>query len=93
MNAALPMEYLACFLAGALFGSIYFYAVFRTARLVIAGAALSKIAPLYVLRCAGALLVFWIAAQRGPLPLLLTLAGFIAARFLVQLVVRSRENG
>jgi F1F0 ATPase subunit 2 len=84
MNALSTMEFVAYLLAGAALGIFYFYAVFQTIRLHLAQAALSKIVPLYFLRSAVALSVFWLVAQQGALPLLLALLGFLAARFMVQ---------
>lgn len=89
MNGVFPVEYPAYLLAGAALGVVYFYAVLRTVRLLVAGAAPSRIIPLYLLRGAGALLVFWLVARHGALALLLTLAGFLAARLVVQRLVRT----
>jgi len=70
-------------MAGAALGTFYFILVHRTARLHAAAGPATRIAALYALRLALAVVVFWAIAQQGALPLLLTLAGFILARMIV----------
>lgn len=84
MNAIVSIELFGFLLAGAALGTFYFYAVFQTIRLHMAQAALSKIVPLFFLRGGTALGAFWFIAQQGALPLLVTLLGFVGARFMVQ---------
>jgi len=69
---------------GAALGMVYFYLLYRTTRLQVAQASLSKIASLHVCRGGAALTMFWIIAQQGAGPLLLALFGFLVMRFLVQ---------
>jgi hypothetical protein len=70
--------------AGAALGMVYFYVLYRTVRLHVAHASLSKIASLHVFRGGAALTMFWIIAQQGAWPLLLALLGFVMTRFVVQ---------
>jgi F1F0 ATPase subunit 2 len=76
---------LAVFLvSGAALGAAYFLLLHRAVRLHAASAGALRIMPLHVLRAALAVAAFWIVAQQGALPLLLTLLGFLLARLLVQ---------
>lgn len=84
MSGLSTTEIIVYLLAGATLGLFYFYALFQTIRLHAAQAALSRILPLYLLRGGVALGSFWLVAQQGALPLLLTLAGFLCARFISQ---------
>jgi F1F0 ATPase subunit 2 len=66
--------------AGAGLGAVYFAILAQTVRLHVAGASASRIVPLYVLRIGAAVAAFWVIAQYGAMPLLLSLAGFVLAR-------------
>jgi len=70
--------------AGALLGAVYFVLLLRTVRLQASRAAVKLVAPLYLVRLALAVAVFWAIAQQGALPLLLALLGFLMARFATQ---------
>jgi len=70
--------------AGAILGVLYFGLLYRSVRLYASGAGTIRVVPLHMLRAALAVASFWIAAQQGAVPLLLTLSGFLVARFLVQ---------
>lgn len=97
MTAPLPLSPpllgLIGFAAGAILGAIYFTLLRRTARLHAEGGAVSTIVGLYALRIVLAVGVFWGVAHLGALPLLLALAGFLAARFAVRRRVESLEAG
>jgi len=69
---------------GGIVGAVYFVLLRKTARLHAARAATARIVPLYILRIFTAVIAFWIVAQQGALPLLLSLAGFLAARYVIQ---------
>jgi F1F0 ATPase subunit 2 len=69
--------------AGVALGALYFVLVHRTARLHAAAGPAWRIVALYALRVVLAVAVFWVIAQQGALPLLLTLAGFIVSRMVV----------
>lgn len=66
--------------AGLFLGALYFLLLAHTARLHVSGASVARIIPLYALRLSLVLGVFWMAAQHGPLILLLTLGGFLLGR-------------
>lgn len=80
MNPAEIMFHAVFLLAGLLLGAGYFHLLARTARAHLNASPLSHILPLYILRIGAAILTFWIAAQYGALPLLITAAGFLLAR-------------
>lgn len=67
--------------AGAALGAIYFTLLRRAVCLHASQVAVLRIAPLHFLRIGMAVLVFWVTAQQGALPLLLALLGFLAVRF------------
>lgn len=69
-------------LAGLGLGAVYFTLLMRSVRLHAAKAAAVWIVPLYVLRFAAAAVGFWFIAQQGAFPLLLSLLGFLGARFI-----------
>jgi F1F0 ATPase subunit 2 len=71
-------------MAGAALGAVYFSLLLRTVRLHASQAAAIYIIPLYFMRLAVAFAAFWIIAQQGALPLLLTLLGFLIARLVIQ---------
>lgn len=73
---------------GAAAGALYFLLLYRTVQLHAAGATVARILPLYLLRAAGALAVFWLIAREGAIPLLLALAGFLVARYGAQYLVK-----
>jgi len=84
------MSYLAyaAFVAlGAAAGALYFLLLYHSVRLHAAGAAVGRVAPLYLLRIAGAVAVFWTVAQQGALPLILALGGFVLAREVARRIV------
>ena len=70
--------------AGAVVGTLYFLLLYRTVQLHAAGAAAARVLPLYLLRAAGAVAVFWVISREGAIPLLLALAGFLVARYATQ---------
>jgi F1F0 ATPase subunit 2 len=72
---------------GAVTGALYFLILYRTVRLYSGGAAVARVLPLYLLRAAGAIAVFWMVAREGAIPLLLALAGFLVARYAAQQMV------
>ncbi len=69
---------------GAALGLVYFALLDRAVRAHVAGAPVRRIAGLHVLRGAAALGVFWLLAQHGATALVAALAGFVAARVVVQ---------
>jgi len=73
---------------GAVVGALYFLILYRTVQMHTAGAAISRVFPLYLLRAAGAIAVFWTIAREGAMPLLLALAGFLVARYAAQYYVK-----
>jgi len=76
-------------LAGGALGGAYFALLFRAVGLHAARAPAGRVVPLHLARLAAVGAVFWAVAQHGALPLLLALAGFVAARLLVQRRVAS----
>lgn len=78
------LAYAAFTAIGAVVGALYFLILYRTVQLHIAGAAVARVLPLYVLRAAGAVAVFWLIAREGAVPLLLALGGFVVARYAAQ---------
>lgn len=70
--------------AGAVLGAVYFQLVHRTVTLQLQGSGSAAVIGLTVLRIALAVVVFWVVAQFGALPLLLALLGFLAARSVVR---------
>ena len=66
---------------GLALGAAFFYMLYRSVRIEKQGGSIKRMISLLVLRWGLALLVFWLMAQVGVLPLLLTLAGFLVARF------------
>jgi len=84
MSAIDPLAGLLFLAAGLAVGVAYFLLLYRTVALHASQAGAGSIVPLTLLRFALAGGSFWFIAQQGALPLLLTLAGFLAARFAVQ---------
>ena len=78
--------------AGALVGAVYFLLLYRSVRLYATGAGAAKVTPLYLLRYAIAVAAFWFIAHAGAMPLLLALAGFLAARHGAQNLVERRAE-
>lgn len=70
--------------AGAGLGIVYFSLVHRTVRLQLAGGGSAKVIGLTAVRLGLAVAVFWAVATLGALPLLLALAGFLAARGVIR---------
>ena len=79
-----PIDVALYLTAGAALGAIYFVLLLRAVRLHASQAAGICIVPLYLVRFAAAVSAFWIIAQQGALPLLLTLLGFLIARLVIQ---------
>jgi len=78
---------IVCFLsamAGAATGTCYFLILRRAVRLHAGSAAAVRVVPLHLLRPALAFGAFWGIAQLGAWPLLSALAGFLAARAIIQ---------
>ena len=73
--------WIASLVIGLALGAAYFYMLYRSVRIEKQGGSIKRMISLLVLRLGLALLVFWLMAQAGILPLLLTLAGFLVARF------------
>ncbi len=84
MNSITPVQFVLYLTGGLVLGICYFSILYRTVLLLAAHAHMARIIPLYLLRGAAALAVFWFLAQQGALPLLAGLLGFVVARFLVQ---------
>ena len=84
MSAMPAQVYALAVFSGLSLGVCYFLLLARAARLHVSGVSVARIIPLYALRVAVALGVFWMAAQYGALALLLTLAGFLLGRVAVQ---------
>ena len=84
----IPIAFVAgALVSGAALGAGYFAILLKAARLHAQAAPLSVVAPLYLLRGALAIGVFWGLAQLGALPLLAGLVGFVAIRLLFQRMV------
>lgn len=89
MSGALPLAvWLA---AGAALGAAFFLSL-RTTVTLYAGGGAAKAIALHVGRLALAGAGFWFIATKGALPLLVALAGFLAARFVVTRAVLGREG-
>jgi len=73
--------------AGAVVGALYFLLLYRTVQLHAAGAEAARVVPLYLLRAASAVAVFWVIAREGAIPLVMALAGFLVARYAAQHVI------
>jgi hypothetical protein len=89
MSAILSTPFVASLAAGGALGVFYFTVMYRAVCLQAARAAAAKIVLLTLLRVGAALIVFWVIALQGALPLLMGLLGFLMARFLAQRWVRS----
>jgi N-ATPase, AtpR subunit len=89
MSAILSTPMVASLAAGVALGVFYFTVMYRAVCLQAARTAAAKIVLLTLLRVGAALIVFWVIALQGALPLLLGLLGFLLARFLAQHWVRS----
>ena len=83
MSLAALAEGLGWLLAGALLGALYLLLVGRTVAAMAPPASRAAAAGWFALRLAMAAAAFWVAAQQGPLPLVLMLAGFVLVRTLV----------
>lgn len=68
--------------AGFAFGLAYFAMLGRNVALFLQGGGLAAAAGLTLARLAAAVVAFAIAAKLGALPLLASLLGFLAARFI-----------
>ena len=84
MSWIIPADVVLYLTAGAALGAAYFVLLLRTVRLHASQAAAIRIIPLYIMRFAATVSAFWIIAQQGALPLLLTLLGFLIARLVIQ---------
>lgn len=84
MSVASATHLVFYFTAGAALGALYFVLLLRSVRLHAAQTAALRVAPLHFLRLAAAVSGFWLIAQRGALPLLFALLGFLLARFAVR---------
>ncbi len=74
--------------AGFAFGLAYFAMLGRNVALFLQGGGLAAAAGLTIARLAAAVAAFAIAAKLGVLPLLASLLGFLAARFVALRVAR-----
>ena len=90
MNWINPAESASYLAAGMALGAAYFYILLRTVGLHASQAAAARIVSLYLLRLAAAVSAFWVIAQQGAAPLLLTLTGFLIARIAAQRWARSQ---
>lgn len=79
-----PTDAVLYLTAGAALGAGYFILLLQTVRLHASQAAAIRVIPLYFVRFAAVVSAFWIIAQQGALPLLLTLLGFLIARLVIQ---------
>jgi F1F0 ATPase subunit 2 len=84
MNWMAPIDVVLYPTAGAALGTVYFVLLLRTVHLHAAQVMTIYIIPLYLLRFGMVASAFWIIAQQGALPLLLTLLGFLIARLVIQ---------
>lgn len=88
MSGMAPTDFALYAAVGLALGTVYFVLLSHTVRLHLANASAFRIVSGYVARLGAAVAVFWVVAQQGALPLLLTLAGFLAARFAVRHLLR-----
>jgi F1F0 ATPase subunit 2 len=72
-------------------GIVYFALLARTTRLHLEGAPWLRLVPLFALRAALALALFWAVAHEGALALILALAGFLVGRLAVQYAMVARS--
>ena len=79
-----PTDVVLYLTAGAALGAVYFVSLLWTVRLHASQETEIRLIPLYVMRFAAAASGFWVVAQQGALPLLLTLLGFLIARLVIQ---------
>jgi len=79
-----PTDIVLYLTAGAALGAFYFVLLLQAVRLYAAQAAAIRIIPLHIMRFAAAVWAFWVIAQQGALPLLLSLLGFLIARIAIQ---------
>lgn len=77
---------------GLALGVFYFLTMRRTVRLHTEHAPAGRIVAHYAVRIVAAVAVFLFAARAGSLPLLVTFAGFIAARMAVLRRVKGEER-
>ena len=84
MTGISPLAIALFFAAGAALGAVYFLLLAWTVDLLGGQGGAMRVVPLYLLRLALAIGAFWAIAQQGALPLLISLLGFLAARFAVQ---------
>lgn len=90
MSTLSAFQYAWPLLSGLAAGLVYFLLLAQTTRLHLEGAPFVRLLPLFALRLAIAIALFWLIAQQGALALLLALAGFLLARFAVQFTVVAR---
>ncbi len=88
MSSINPLEVVMWLAIGMALGGLYFFLLRREVSLLSSHAAAIRIVLFHLIRVAIALAVFWTIAQRGALPLLLALLGFVIARHLVQRSIR-----
>jgi F1F0 ATPase subunit 2 len=84
MSWAISTDVVLYLTAGGALGAVYFVSLLWAVRLHASRAASIRIIPLSILRLATAVSAFWIVAQQGALPLLVTLLGFLIARLAIQ---------
>lgn len=84
MTLSFVIQAISFLAVGAVVGSLYFLLLFQTVRMHVSNAGFRVIAPLYLVRMAGAGAAFWAIAQQGAVELLLALLGFLAARYVFQ---------
>ncbi len=84
MNPISPTDAALGLAAGLALGALYFALLRWTVRLHVAQASAMGIMALYFVRVALALWAFWAIAQRGAIPLLAALLGFLIARMAAQ---------
>lgn len=75
-------------IAGAATGAIYFGLLAVTLRRWGNEVKPLQLLGLFLVRFAGAAIVFWFIAQQGTVPVITALAGFLIARFAIQRTLR-----
>jgi len=69
---------------GVLLGAFYFFMLHRVVCLITSHTAATLIIPLHLTRVGVTLVVLWIIALQGAVPLLLVVLGFVVARRVAQ---------
>ncbi len=80
-------------LTGVGLGKVYFDLVAHTVHLHTEGRSSSLLFSFYLLRTIASVIVFWLVAQQGAMPLLLLLFGFVLVRLFFQNMWEFNSNG